>query len=159
MVRFCRSSLQTFGGCELDVPSVADVKKGIREVLLADPSVVGLVDDRVFLEWALRKAVFPCLSIVEVTDQTEASGLKDSFDGSKRYQWHHAVIQVDCWSQKSAEERDQLANTVEKCLLKNPVEGAIYVQEPAITALDELDVKPALWRKSLRYKVMCIMEA
>ena len=68
------------------------------------------------------------------------------------------MIQIDCWSRKHADERDQLQVAVQKCLLKNSVTGTVYVQEPNILALDEPDVKPPLWRKSLRYRVFYILE-
>jgi len=43
-------------------------------------------------------------------------------------------------------------------LTENSVTGTIYVQEPSIVALDEPDVKPPLWRKSLRYRIFYILE-
>jgi len=135
------------------------VKDELRNTLFTDPSVAELVSDRVYLEWIARTAVFPCLSIVEAVDQAEVSGLGDSYDGVYRYQWHNAVVQVDCWSNKSADERDKLETTVRKCLLKNAVNQVFCVQEPAVAVLDELDVKPPLWRASLRFKVMFATEA
>ena len=101
---------------------------------------------------------FPCITVMDVTDQAEVSGLNDGYDGEKRYQWQYAIIQIDCWSVNGAEERDSLADAVLKCLLKNEVSSVIYVQEPLVLTLDEVTRKPHLWRKAIRFKVMYVLE-
>jgi len=105
-----------------------------------------------------HKARLPCITIMDVTDQAEVSAFNNGYDGEKRYQWQHAVIQIDCWSKNSPEERDDLADAVLKCLLKNNVSGVLYLQEPLILTLDEVAWKPRLWRKAIRFKVMYVLE-
>lgn len=145
--------------------TIQDVKKAVIAVLKADVAIQSLLEKdssgnypvyHSFIQHAIHK---PCVTVEDVTDQSEVSALNDSYDGAKRYQWQYAVIQVDCWSGKNAEERDNLQIVVQKCLLKNVLSGVVYCHEPNILALDEMDVKPPLWRKSLRFKVMYVMEA
>jgi len=145
--------------------TIKDVKQTLLTILKANIVLQDLLKKDSGGNWPIyqsfvQHAIYkPCVTIEGITDQAEVSALNDGYDGAKRYQWQHAVIQIDCWSMKNAEERDSLAVAVMKCLLKNPVSGTIYVQEPTVTALDEMDVKPPLWRKSLRFKVMYVMEA
>ena len=108
-----------------------------------------------FIEATINK---PCITVEDITDTAQVSGLKDSYDGAKRYQWQFAVIQVDCWSGKGADERDQIENAVLKCILKNGVSGSLYFQEPAIVPMDEPSSKPPLWRKCLRFHAMYVLE-
>lgn len=143
---------------------ISAIKNGIVAVLKADSAVQSLLGKDVHGEYPvypsyfLPKKKFPCITVEEITDQAEVSGLKDGYDGTKRYQWQHAIVQVDCWSAKGQAERNDVADAVMKCLLKNSVSDALYVQEPSVTVHDELDVQPSLWRKSLRFKVMYVLE-
>ncbi len=143
---------------------IITVKKAIIDLLKADSNLQSLLTKDPNGNWPVyhtlvqHKIHKPCVTVEDITDQSEVSGLNDAYDGSKRYGWQFAVIQMDCWSSKHADERDQLQVAVQKCLLKNSVSGSIYVQEPSIVALDEPDVKPPLWRKSLRYRVMYVLE-
>ena len=107
----------------------------------------------------------PCITVEDVTDTGEVSALNDAYDDVSRYEWHLAVIQIDCWSGRGAEERDQIEAAVQRCLLKGSNQaslrsaGIISIQEPSIQALDEPAHKPPLWRKCLRYRVFYILEA
>lgn len=140
------------------------VKKAIIDLLKADSTLQNLLTkDRqgnwpVYHSLVQHKIHKPCLTIEYITETTQVSGLNDAFDGSKKYEWLFAVIQVDCWSSIHADERNQLQIAVQRCLLKNEMSQALYVQEPTIVALDEPDVKPPLWRKCLRYRVMYVLE-
>jgi len=144
--------------------TIITVKKAIIDLLKADATLQSFLTKDVNGNWPVYHSLVqhkihkPCVTLEDITDQCEVSGLKDSYDGSKRYQWQFAVIQIDCWSSKNAENRDQLQIAIQKCLLKNSVNGTIYVQEPIILALDEPDSKPPLWRKSLRYRVFYVLE-
>jgi len=143
---------------------IVDIKKAIIDLLKADVTLQSLLstDENgevpVYHAFVSHKRHTPCVTVEDVTDQAEVSALNDGYDGSKRYQWQHAVIQIDCWSTDGPEERDRLQDAVQKCLLKNVPSGVIYCHEPLILALDKLDSKPLLWRKSLRFKVMYVME-
>ncbi len=144
---------------------IGAVKTEILSLLKADETLQGLLgkDPRgnypVYHSLVQHEIHKPSITVEDIVGQAETSGLNDAFDGVKRYQWRHSVIQVDCWSSKHAEERDRLAVAVRKCLLRNLVDQALYIQEPSITVLDETDVKPPLWRASLRFKVMYVLEA
>jgi len=144
---------------------VGAVKTEILNLLKADETLQGLMgkDSRgnypVYHSLVQHELHKPCITVEDIVGQAETSGLNDGFDGVKRYQWRHSVIQVDCWSSRHAEERDRLVIAVRKCLLRNLVGQALYVQEPSITVLDETGVKPPLWRASLRFKVMHVLEA
>lgn len=143
---------------------IITVKKAIIDLLKADSTLQSLLTKDRHGNWPIYHSLVqhkihkPCLTVEDITETGEVSGLNDGYNGSKRYEWLFAVIQIDCWSGKHADERDQLQIAVQKCLLKNSISQAIYVQEPSIMALDESDVKPPLWRKSLRYRVFYILE-
>ena len=137
---------------------IIDVKKKVRDILSVDQSVSAIIGTRVFIGWIERDYTFPCVTIIDVSDQAEVSGLNQGYDGAKRYQWHHAIIQIDCWSIKGADERNQLKRAVQKCLLRSDAEGVFHIQELMVQSLNEFDVKPPLWRMSLRYNVMYVLE-
>lgn len=149
---------------------IKTVKAAVLGVLRDDTILQGLLTKDSNDDWPIyhtliqHKIQKPCVTVEDVTDQGEVSGLKDGYDGSNRYEWHFAVVQIDCWSSKHADERDQLQVAVQKCLLKGSNQdtlrssGVIFVQEPSILALDEPDSKPPLWRKSLRYRVFYVLE-
>jgi len=144
---------------------IASIIKAIIDLLKADATIQSLLTKDEFGAWPVYHGYIdheihvPCITVMDVTDQAEVSGLNDGYDGAKRYQWQRAAIQIDCWSVNGAEERDSLADAVLKCLLKNSVSGVLYVQEPLVLTLDETARKPRLWRKAIRFKVMYVLEA
>jgi len=144
--------------------TIITVKKAIIDLLKADTTLQALLTKDPNGNWPIYHSLVqhkihkPCITVEDVTGQVEVSGLNDAYDGSKRYEWCRPIVQVDCWSSKHADERDQLQIAVQNCLLKNSISQALYVQEPSIMALDEPDVKPPLWRKSLRYRVLFVQE-
>ncbi len=147
------------------ISGIIGVKRAVIDLLKADLTLQSLLTRDLRGQWPIYHSLIqqevhmPCITVECLTEDAEVSAFNDAFDGLKRFEWCLAIIQVDCWSRRHAEERDRLATAVEKCLLKNPLSGTIYVQDPTVMALDETDVKPPLWRKSLRFKVMYIFEA
>jgi len=150
---------------------IITVKKAILDILKADSTLQNLLGKdkygnipiyHSFIQHRIHK---PCITIEDVSDQGEVSSLNDAYDGTYRFEWHFAIIQIDCWSSNGPEERDQIQKAVQKCLLNDSNQqalrsnGIIYLQEPSIRALDEMDVKPPLWRKSLRYRVFYILDS
>jgi hypothetical protein len=99
------------------------------------------------------------VTVGDTADYGETSALGYGFDGSKRYEWRYALIQIDCWSNKGLAERDALQAAVEDCLARNSLDEALFASEESVLSLDEHDTKPPLWRKSLRFKVMYVLEA
>jgi len=144
--------------------TIITVKKAIIDLLKADSTLQSLFTKDSYGNWPVYHSLVqhelhtPCVTVEDITETGHLSGVDDAWDGSKRYEWVFAVIQIDCWSSKNADERDQLQVAIQKCLLKNRIAEAVCVQEPAIVALDEPDVAPPLWRKSLRYRVMYVLE-
>jgi len=157
------------------VSDVITVKKAIINLLREDRTIRNLLGEdqrgncpvyHSFVQHVIHK---PCITVEDVTDQGEVSGLNDGYEipggyeAPRRSEWHHAVIQIDCWSSRNADERDQIQLAVERCLLKGVNQGflrskgVVSVQEPLILALDEVDVKPPVWRKSLRYRVFYVL--
>jgi len=150
---------------------IVAVKKAVLDVLRADLDLQSLLgkdengDTPVYHSLVQHKMHKPCITVEDVTGQGEVSGLNDSFDGSKRYEWQHGDLQVDCWSGGNAEERDKIAEAVERCFLNGSNQdslrgnGVISIQEPRSVALDEPNSEPPLWRKALRYRVFYISES
>jgi len=144
--------------------TIITVKKAIIDLLKADTTLQGLLTKDSNGNWPVYHSLVqhkihkPCITIEDITGTGEISALDDSYDGSKRYEWNSAVIQIDSWSSKHADERDQIAVAVQKCLLKNRSAQSFFVQEHSVAVLDEPNVKPPLWRKSLRYRVFDTQE-
>ena len=148
----------------------AAVKQAIVDLLKNDTDMQTLLGkDRqgetpVYLgyENILKKTWFPCVTVDEVSESGETSGLSDGYDGLNVSEWYYAVIQVDCWA-KTAEQRDSLLTQVKKTILKGKLSlqssGIIMISEPTVTALDEPDAKPPIFRRSIRYRVFYILEA
>jgi len=137
---------------------IIDVKKKIREILLADSQVKGVVDDRVYLGWLEEDYTLPCITIIDVTengDVAELSGGMDEYDG---------LLQVDVWCRASASKsgsllRDELAKAVKTALGKKAnfqsMQSAGFIlNPPTVRALDELGMKPPIYRKSLQFRVL-----
>jgi len=134
-----------------------DIKKKIREILLNDEAISSLVEDRVYIGWLERDYELPCITVTDVTESGEPSSLGadcDEYDG---------VIQVDVWcsadSTKSGVlQRDELAEAVKAALgkktnLQSMQSAGFILSPPMIRALDELDMKPPVYRKSLQFRV------
>jgi hypothetical protein len=138
--------------------NIIDVKKEVRDVLLADMGVSSMVGSQVHIGWFERDFNLPCVTIFDPSETVEPAGINDAYDGSSRYQFRHAIVQIDCWSSRNPEERDRLQDAVQRCLLKSSLSAVLFVQEPSIRAIDELDVKPLLWRKSLSYRSLFVRE-
>jgi len=154
--------------------TIIGVKAAIIDVLKADQTLQSLLTKDANGNWPIYHSLVqqrihkPCITVEDVADQGEVSGLKDAYDYDvvKRRQWQHAVIQIDCWSGRSAEERDQLQIAVQKCLLNGSNQvtlrssGIQSIQDPTIVTLDETQRSPGapLWRKSLRYRVFYFLE-
>jgi len=132
---------------------IIDVKKKVREILLNDSAVSGVVNDRVYVGWFERNFQLPCVTIYDISENGEVGmlgGEKDLYNG---------IVQVDVWSRKGPLERDQLAKAVKTALGKkvnfqNMQASGFILGSPAIRALDELDVKPPIYRKSLQFTVL-----
>ena len=131
---------------------IIDVKKKIRDVLLADSSVSSIVNNRVHIGWFRRGFTLPCVTIIDPSENGEPAGLGGEMDE------YAGTVQVDVWSH-TPHGRDGLAKAVKTALGKKPnfesMQAAGFILgSPAIRILDELDVKPPVYRKSLSFTVL-----
>jgi len=152
------------------MPSTIEVKKAIINVLKADESLMRLLGkDKsgnipIYHSLVLNRLNKPCITIEDISSLNEISALNDGYDGSKRIQFNRVIIQIDCWS-NAPEERDRLADLVEKALLKSSsqaaleAKGILHVGNIQRMTLDEPDWKPPVFRKMLRYTFMYEVEA
>ena len=132
---------------------IIDVKKKIREILLADSTVKSLVGSRVYIGWLERSFQLPCVTIIDPSENGEVGMLGGEKDE------YRSLVQVDVWSEEGPLQRDQLSKAVKASLGKkanfSQMQTAGFVLgSPTIRALDELDMKPPLYRKSLQFTVL-----
>ena len=132
---------------------IIDVKKKIREILLADSTVKSLVGSRVYIGWFERSFQLPCVTIIDPSENGEPGMLGGSQD------MYNGTVQVDVWSKESPLERDQIVKAVKAALgnktnFQSMQAAGFVLGSPTIRALDELDAKPPLYRKSLSFTVL-----
>ncbi len=145
---------------------LADVKQKLIDVLKDDAALTTVLGPDasgqipVCGEWPMGKTMWlPSVTVTDITDRGEVSGLNDSFDGGKRYEWDHALIQVDVWA-KTAASRDEISARIKKTLLKASTEFrdiGVSLGAPMIVALNE--AKRLIFRHSLRYDCFFVTEA
>ena len=140
---------------------VIDVKKKIREILLADTAVSVVVDSRVYVGWIERnniQSLIPSITVFDLSEHGEVGMLGRAQDE------YNSIIQVDAWCKGDAKSgplnRDELAKAVKIALGKKAnfaaMQAAGFVLgSPSVVALDEPEegVKPPVYRKSLRFPV------
>ena len=132
---------------------IIDVKETVRSILLNDPEVSSLVGSRVYVGWFERSFRLPCVTIYDVSENGEPASLGGEMDE------YAGTVQVDVWSSKGPLERDQLAKAVKTALgrkvnFQSMQASGFILGSPVIRALDELDVKPPIYRKSLQFTVL-----
>lgn len=132
---------------------IIDVKKKIRAVLLADSIVSGYVGSRIYIGWFMRRYRLPCITIVDTSETGDVGMLGGEKDE------YHGTVQVDVWSENSPLERDRIVKAVKNALGKKEnfedmQASGFILGPPTIRTLDELDVKPPTYRKSLQFMVL-----
>jgi len=142
---------------------IIDVKKKIKDVLVADAGVLAIVSDRVYLEWFERAYTLPCVTIIDSAENGSVGLLGGTLDE------YNSLVQVDVWCVASTSKsgplnRDELAKAVKVALGKKAnfavMQAAGFILgSPDIRALDELDVKQPLYRKSMRFPVLYYSES
>jgi len=148
------------------MPDLADVKQKFVDVLKADSILVTLLGTDaagqvpIYKEWPMGKLMWlPEVTVTDIVDHGEVSGLNDAFDGSKRYEWDNAQIQIDVWA-KTAQSRDSMSSRVKKALLKALADFraiGVALSAPEILTLNE--AKRLIFRHSLRYRAFFVTEA
>ena len=107
---------------------LSEVKQKIVDILLLDTVLCTLLgedpagDTPVYNGWQFGKhPVFPSVTVTDIADSGEVSGLGDGFDGTYRYEWSYVVIQIDVWAADEA-SRDAVTAQVRKAMLLAVVE-------------------------------------
>jgi len=144
---------------------LSDVKQKFVDVLRADAPLASLLgldasgQVPIYREWPMGRMMWlPEVTVTDILDRGEISGLNDAYDGSKRYEWDHDLIQVDVWA-KNAESRDSISSQIKKVLLKALADFraiGISLSAPDILALNE--AKRLIFRHSLRYTALYVTE-
>ena len=143
---------------------IIDVKKKIRDVLLADAGVSAVVGVKVYIGWLERSFSLPCVTIFDPSEHGEVGMLGGAQDE------YNSVVQVDVWcrgdSKSGPLNRDELAKAVKVALGKKTnfaaMQAAGFVLgSPNVVSLDESeeDMKSPVYRKSLRFPVMYYSES
>jgi len=132
---------------------IIDVKKKIRDILLADTTVSSLVDSRVYIGYFKRSLQLPCITIIDSSENGANADLGGNMDE------YASIVQIDVWSEKNPLERDQIVKAVKSALgnktnFQSMQSSGFVLGSPTIRSLDELDVKPLLYRKSMQFTVL-----
>lgn len=145
---------------------LADVKQKFVDVLKADSILVTLLGTDaagqvpIYKEWPMGKLMWlPEVTVTDIVDHGEVSGLNDAFDGSKRYEWDNAQIQIDVWA-KTAQSRDSISSRIKRTLLEALTDFravGVALSAPEILTLNE--AKRLIFRHSLRYRAFFVTEA
>jgi len=148
------------------MPDLADVKQKFVDVLKADSILVTLLGTDaagqvpIYKEWPMGKLMWlPEVTVTDIVDHGEVSGLNDAFDGSKRYEWDNAQIQIDVWA-KTAQSRDSISSRIKRTLLEALTDFravGVALSAPEILTLNE--AKRLIFRHSLRYRAFFVTEA
>lgn len=80
--------------------SLADVKQRIAEALRADSELSSLLGRDAFGQTPIyrdlmigRMLWLPSITVSDAYVRCEFGGLNDAYDGARRYEWSHALIQ------------------------------------------------------------------
>jgi len=151
-----------------DLTDLGDVKNNFLAILKGDATLVGMLGkDRkgeipVYLGWQQSQKVrLPSVSIIDVADVGEVAGLGDLLAGGKRYEWYHAIIQVDAWA-SDTDKRDEISAQMKKVVLGKTTEfeqARLSVSPPSLIPVDEVEENSPIFRHSLRFPVWYVMEA
>lgn len=148
----------------------ATIKQALVDLLKNDTDIQNLLGkDRegnypVYLgfERILQQPFLPCITVDDSYEDGDVSGLGDGYDGLTYREWYWFVSQIDCWA-KMVNKRDSIVSQVKKTILKGKAtvrtSGIAMIQDPSVVVLNELDRKPPIFRKSMRYRIFYILEA
>ena len=144
---------------------LTSIKQKIVDILKADVTLGTLLGNDaagnmpVYLHWPMGKMMFlPEITVTDTVDQGEVSGLNDAYDGTKRYEWSEAQVQVDVWA-RAEESRDLITAQVRKVLLDALADFksiGVSLGAPLVTSLNE--TRRLIFRHSLRYPAFYVLE-
>jgi hypothetical protein len=145
---------------------LSEVKQEIVDILLSDIELCELLgedpagDVPIYYGWQLGKhPVVPSVTVTDIAEVGEVSGLNDGFDGTTRIEWSYVVVQIDVWAPDEA-SRDALSAQVRKAMLLAVVEftglGMSFLSS-YIAVLNEPN--DLVFRHSLRYTIFYQLSA
>ncbi len=145
---------------------LSEVKQKIVDILLEDDTLSTLLsvdpagDVPIYYGWQQGKhPVVPSVTVTDIAESGEVSGLNDGFDGTTRYEWSYVVVQIDVWAPDEA-SRDALSAQVRKAMLLAVVEftglGMSFLSS-GIAVLNEPN--ELVFRHSIRYTIFYQLEA
>ena len=143
--------------------TLSDVKQRIAEALKSDSTLAELLGSDasgqtpVYRDPVMGRMLWlPSVTIQDVYVRGESAGLNDACDGSKRYGWNHALIQIDVWA-KSPNQRDELSARVQQILLAADFRAeGLALSPPSIFALAEPE--RSVYRHSMRFTAFYIAD-
>ena len=143
--------------------TLSDVKQRIAEALKSDSTLAELLGSDasgqtpVYRDPVMGRMLWlPSVTIQDVYVRGESAGLNDACDGSKRYGWNHALIQIDVWAKNPA-QRDELSARVQQILLAADFRAeGLALSPPSIFALAEPE--RSVYRHSMRFTAFYIAD-
>jgi len=136
------------------------IKQKIVDILLLDTVLCTLLDEDpagdvpIYNGWQFGKhPVFPSVTVTDIVDSGEVSGLSDGFDGTYRYEWSYVVVQIDVWAPNEA-SRDSITTQVRKAMLSATTDFTglgVYFLSSLIAVVNEPN--ELVFRHSIRYNV------
>jgi len=142
------------------------IKQEIVDILLSNTELCELLgkdpagDVPIYNGWQFGKhPVLPSITVTDIVDSGEVSGLGDGFDGTTVYEWSYTVIQIDVWASDEI-SRDAITAQVRKALLLAAVGlsglGMAFLSS-SIAVVNEPN--ELVFRHSLRYNVFYELSA
>jgi hypothetical protein len=142
------------------------IKQEIVDILLSDTDLCSLLgedpagDVPVYLGWQFGKhPILPSVTVTDIADSGEISGLNDGFDGINRYEWSYVVIQIDVWASDES-SRDAITAQVRKALLLAAVGltglGLAFLSSSVAVVNEPNEL---VFRHSLRYNIFYELSA
>jgi len=143
--------------------STEEIKDYLVQVFVADVTLSTLLgtdaagDVPVYKGWQFgQHPVLPSVTVTDVSDVGEVSGLGDGFDGSTKSEWSFVVVQIDVWASTES-ERDQVAQRIRELMLGDNL-FSIGCCFNSVLALSMNEAEDLIFRKCLRYTVFYQVE-
>ena len=151
----------------------AAIKQSIVDTLAGNADIQGLLTKDRKGDWPIingfkdvyastHEVHLPCITVFDVVETGEISGLNDGYDGSTKTkkEWFDFVCQISCYA-KTVSVVDALAVQVEKVILKSRstllAAGVKQISNPQVLPLHEPNESMGIFHKALRYRIFYIL--
>ena len=149
----------------------AAIKQSIVDTLAGNAALQALLEKDRKGDWPVingfkdvysttHEVHLPCITVFDVAETGEISGLNDSFNGSTRKEWFDFICQISCYA-KTVSVVDALAVQVEKVILKSRstllAAGVKQISNPQVLPLHEPNESMGIFHKALRYRIFYIL--